>query len=155
MPEFAIVGFRLANTLSEHGAVSRGICAADQSGKLASITERIGIVGGDIGPGKLLSGEEIVSMNCWGFTPELFAPLDAQFREFLRHHGTESKGEFYLPAAVSQMIARGEASVSVLPTEASWFGVTYREDKPRVVAALESLVKAGAYPARLFETQTG
>ena len=89
-------------------------------------------------------------MNCWGFTPALFAGLDEQFREFLAAHGGEPKAEFYLPAAVSKMIARGQTTVRLLPTTASWFGVTYREDKPRVIAALAELVARGVYPARLF-----
>jgi hypothetical protein len=149
-PEFAMVGFRLENTLSEHGAVSRGVCVADGNGLLESITERVGILATDVGPGRPLSGNEIVSMNCWGFTPSLFAGLDEQFREFLSSSTGDLKAEFYLPAAVSKMIARQEATVRVLPTEASWFGVTYREDKPRVVAALAELVARGVYPAKLF-----
>ena len=148
--EFAIVGFRLAHTLSEHGAVSRGICTQEAGGQLATITERTGILSDDVGPGGKFSGEEIVSMNCWGFTPELFGGLDEQLRAFLVARGGEPKSEFYLPAAVSEMIGRGEASVRVLPTEASWFGVTYREDKPRVTAALADLVKNGLYPKKLF-----
>jgi hypothetical protein len=149
-PEFAMVGFRLANTLSEHGVVSRGVCVGDENGSLVSITERTGILATHVGVGRTFSGEEIVSMNCWGFTPALFTGLDVQFREFLALHGGEPKAEFYLPAAVSEMIARGEATVRVLPTEASWFGVTYREDKPRVVAALAELVNRGVYPPKLF-----
>jgi NDP-sugar pyrophosphorylase family protein len=149
-PEFAIVGFRLANTLSEHGAVSRGVCVADSKGALKSVTERTGILSGDVGPGRAFSGEEIVSMNCWGFSPMLFAGLDEQFREFLSARGDEPKAEFYLPAAVSEMISRGQATVRVLPTEAAWFGITYREDKPRVIAALSDLVNRGVYPAKLF-----
>ena len=150
--EFAIVGFRLANTLSEHGAVSRGICAADAVGRLASITETHGITAADVGaePGKKFSGDSTVSMNCWGFTPALFVGLDTQFREFLGARGTEPKSEFYLPGAVSTMIARGETTVRVLPTESAWFGITFREDKPRVQAALAALVGAGCYPARLW-----
>ena len=89
-------------------------------------------------------------MNCWGFTPAFFAGLDEQFRAFLAERGSELKAEFYLPAAVSTLIARGEATVRVLPTESTWFGVTYREDKPRVQAAIAELVASGAYPARLF-----
>ena len=147
---FAMVGFRLANTLSEHGAVSRGVCKSDANGALESITERTGILPTEVGAGRTYSGEEIVSMNCWGFTPELFSRLDAQFREFLSLHGDQPKAEFYLPAAVSTMIGRGQAAVRVLPTEASWFGVTYREDKPRVIAALAELVYRGMYPAKLF-----
>jgi hypothetical protein len=103
-----------------------------------------------VGPGKKFSGDTIVSMNCWGFTPALFAGLDTQFREFLATRGTEPKSEFYLPGSVSTMIARGETTVRVLPTESAWFGVTYRDDKPRVQAALLALVDAGLYPARLW-----
>lgn len=155
--EFAMVGFRLANTLSENGAVSRGVCEANEAGRLSSITEQTGIRPEEVGPGRKFSGDEIVSMNCWGFTPGLFARLDAQFREFLRTLSDEpgrkaapATAEFYLPTAVSTMIARGEAAVRVLPTESAWFGVTYREDKPRVVAAIAELVAGGRYPAKLF-----
>jgi NDP-sugar pyrophosphorylase family protein len=146
---FAMVGFRLANTLSEHGAVSRGVCDAAGTA-LRSIVEQSGILPTEVGAGKKFSGQEIVSMNCWGFTPDLFVALDAQFREFLAARAGEPKAEFYLPAAVSAMIAKGEATVTVLPTESAWFGVTYREDKPRVAAALAELVRAGKYPDKLF-----
>ena len=168
-----MVGFRLANTLSEHGAVSRGVCVADAAGALRSITEQTGILPGDVGIGKKFSGDELVSMNCWGFAPALFRALDAQLRNFLssvgcaaaaapslrmeekRGEGAASpidplKAEFYLPAAVSEQIARGHATVRVLPTASAWFGVTYREDKPRVTAAIAELVEAGKYPTRLF-----
>jgi hypothetical protein len=148
--EFAIVGFRISNTLSEHGSVSRGVCATDAAGHLTSIVETHGITAVEVGSGKKFSGDTIVSMNCWGFTPALFAGLDTQFREFLAARATEPKSEFYLPASVSNMIARGEATVRVLPTDSAWFGVTYREDKPRVQAALLELVAAGLYPARLW-----
>jgi len=148
--EFAMVGFRLANTLSEHGAVSRGVCVADPAGRLQSITEETGITVEQVGTGRKFSGAETVSMNCWGFTPELFTGLDRQFRGFLAAHGTDAKAEFYLPAAVSAMITRGGASVRLLPTQSTWFGVTYREDKPRVAAAIAELVRRGVYPAKLF-----
>jgi NDP-sugar pyrophosphorylase family protein len=147
---FAMVGFKLANTLSEHGAVSRGVCVAAAEGRLTSITEHTGIQPAEVGGGKKFSGAEIVSMNCWGFTPAVFAGLDAQFGEFLAARHGDPKAEFYLPAAVSTMIARGEASVRVLPTESTWFGVTYRDDKPRVQAAVADLVGRGVYPAKLF-----
>jgi NDP-sugar pyrophosphorylase family protein len=147
---FAMVGFRLANTLSEHGAVSRGVCVADATGALRSITEQTGILASDVGAGKKFSGDELVSMNCWGFTPALFPALDAQLREFLAARGGDAKAEFYLPAAVSEQIARGSAGVRVLPTASAWFGVTYREDKPRVTAAIADLVQRGIYPAKLF-----
>ncbi len=148
--EFAMAGFRLENTLSEHGAVSRGVTTAAPDGALVSIEERHGITAAEVGPGKTYSGREFVSMNCWGFTPALFAGLDAQFRDFLAVRAGEPKAEFYLPAAVSAMIGKGEAAVRVLPTESAWFGVTYREDKPRVEAAVAALVAAGTYPAPLF-----
>jgi NDP-sugar pyrophosphorylase family protein len=148
--ECAMVGFRLANTLSEHGAVSRGLCTAGSDGRLESITECTGILAGEVGPGRTYTGDEIVSMNCWGFGTALFAGLDAQFREFLTAHGGEPKAEFYLPAAVSALIARGEATVRVLPTTSTWFGVTYREDKPRVTASILERVRRGDYPEKLF-----
>ncbi|MEO6002618.1 MAG: nucleotidyltransferase [Opitutus sp.] len=148
--ECAIVGFRLANTLSEHGAVSRGVCTSEGESRLSSIAERTGILASHVGPGGAFTGDEIVSMNCWGFPPQVFDGLDQQFREFLAQHGHEPKAEFYLPAAVSKMIALRQASVRVLATDASWFGITYRDDKPRVVAALADLVDRGVYPRKLF-----
>ncbi len=153
-PEFALVGYRLANTLSEHGAVSRGLCAVAAAGRLESITERTGILAADVGPGRTFAGSEIVSMNCWAFSPALFDGLDRRLREFLSAHSGETKAEFYLPAAVSGLIGGGEATVRILPTKDAWFGVTYREDKPRVVAAIAALVAGGAYPAELFPTAT-
>ena len=156
---FSMVGFRLANTLSEHGTVSRGVCATAADGTLRSIVEQTSIAPTDVGSGRKFSGAEIVSMNCWGFTPALFPALERQLRSFLESLPAASapgaspdplKAEFYLPASVSTMIARGEATVSVLPTDSSWFGVTYREDKPRVSAAIAELVRTGAYPAKLF-----
>lgn len=147
---FSMVGFRLANTLSEHGTVARGICTSGAGGMLASIVETTNIAPTDVGPGRKHAADTIVSMNCWGFTPALFAGLDGQFREFLAARGGDARAEFYLPAAVSAMVARGEATVRVLPTDSSWFGITYRDDKPRVEAAIAELVHAGKYPARLF-----
>ena len=148
--QFAMVGFTLANTLSEHGAVARGLCATGPGGLLASITEQTGILAAEVGPGRKFSGSETVSMNCWGFTPALFAGLERQLHEFLAARGGDPKAEFYLPAAVSEMIARHEATVRVLPTGSAWFGVTYRDDKPRVVAAIAEQVRAGKYPSKLF-----
>jgi hypothetical protein len=148
--EFALAGYRLAHTLSAHGAVSRGVCEVGTDGTLRSITEETNLSPADVGPGRKFSGDEIVSMNCWGFTPALFSALDAQWENFLRNQGGQAKAEFYLPAAVSVMIARGEARGRVLPTASTWFGVTYREDKPRVQAALAELVRRGEYPERLF-----
>jgi NDP-sugar pyrophosphorylase family protein len=156
---FAMVGFRLSNTLSEHGTVSRGVCTVETGSTLKSIVEQTSIAPTDIGPGAKFSGAEIVSMNCWGFTPALFDFLDEQLRAFLERTllpagaaqaADPLKAECYLPASVSTMIANRQATVTVLPTDSSWFGVTYREDKPRVSAAITALVSAGTYPAKLF-----
>ncbi len=147
---YAMVGYRLANTLSENGAVARGVCTVGSDAHLQSVVENTGILRTDVGPGAKYSGDETVSMNCWAFTPGLFAALDRQFAAFLKARGGELKSEFYLPEAVSAQIAAGEAVVTVRRTTASWFGVTYREDKPRVEAALAALVAAGEYPAKLF-----
>ncbi|HEY0947266.1 MAG TPA: NTP transferase domain-containing protein [Opitutaceae bacterium] len=149
--QFAMVGYRLANTLSESGAVSRGVCTVDTAtGALQKIVEQTGILREDVGAGRKFSGDERVSMNCWAFTLALFTALDRQFGDFLRARGGELKSEFYLPEAVSAQIAAGQASVQVLGTSASWFGVTYREDKLRVQTALADLVARGEYPAGLF-----
>lgn len=147
---FAMVGFRMANTLSEHGAVSRGVSVCDTAGNLISITETHGITPAEVGAGKKFPGDQFVSMNCWGFTPALFGTLDAQWREFLAARGGDPKAEFYLPGAVSEQIARGQASVRVLPTASAWFGITFREDKPRVIAAVAELVRHGDYPPSLW-----
>jgi choline kinase len=146
---FAMVGFRLDRTLSEHGVVSRGVCTVNY-GQLRGIVEQTGILAAEVGAGKKFSGEETVSMNCWGFTSAVLAGLAAQFEEFLTTRGSDPKAEFYLPAAVAGMVGRGEATVRVLPTASTWFGVTYREDKPRVQAAILELVGSGAYPTKLF-----
>jgi hypothetical protein len=147
---FAMVGYRLANTLSENGAVARGVCTAGRDGRLQTVVENTGIRREDVGPGRKFTGEEIVSMNCWAFTPEFFPALDRQWREFIAARGSELKSEFYLPEAVSQQIAAGTATVAVRPTTAEWFGVTFREDKPRVQAALLDLATRGEYPLPLF-----
>ncbi|MGH7996392.1 MAG: nucleotidyltransferase family protein [Opitutaceae bacterium] len=146
---FAMVGFRLDRTLSEHGTVSRGVGRVE-AGHLVSIVERTAIAAADVGAGRAYRGDEIVSMNCWGFTPSLFPALGRGLRSFLQARGAEPKAEFYLPASVAELIAAGEARVDVLPTEADWFGVTYREDRPRVAAAIAARVCSGAYPLRLF-----
>jgi hypothetical protein len=147
--EFAMVGFRLAATLSEHGTVARGVCSV-AGGSLRAIEERTGISPADVGPGRDYSGEETVSMNCWGFTTALFPALEAGLGAFLGAKGMDPSAEFYLPAAISGLIGTGAFRVSVLPTHSAWFGVTYRDDKPQVAAAIAELVRRGTYPPRLF-----
>jgi NDP-sugar pyrophosphorylase family protein len=148
----SMVGFHLANTLSENGAVSRGVCDMAPDGSLRGVTEHTGILLADVGAGRKLAGETIVSMNCWGFTPEIFPYLDERFCTFLSTvlKVAPTKAEFYLPGAISDLIGRRELAVTVLPTSGNWFGVTYREDKPRVVAALAGLVADGKYPQKLW-----
>lgn len=150
---FAMVGYRLANTLSENGAVARGVCTVGPDNRLRTVVENTGILRTDVGPGRKFSGEEIVSMNCWAFTTEFFPALDRQWREFIAARGGELRSEFYLPEAVSQQIAAGTATVEVRPTSAEWFGVTFREDKPRVQAALAALAARGDYPVPLFPSR--
>ncbi len=151
----AMVGFRLANTLSEAGAVSRGVCAVDTDGHLRSVVENTGIRAEDVGPGRKLENDTIVSMNCWGFHPAFLSRLDRAFQSFLAGLSAPVptdllKAEFYLPAAVSSQISRGGLRVRVLPTAAQWFGVTYREDKPRVEQAIATLIADGQYPPALW-----
>jgi UTP-glucose-1-phosphate uridylyltransferase len=147
--QFSMVGFRLSKTLSENGTVSRGICR-EREGKLVSIVEEKAIARTDVGMGRRFSGNEIVSMNFWGFTPALFEGLDDGLRRFLAAAESDLKAEFYLPAAVSALIEKGAATVEVLPSADSWFGITYKEDRRHVTAAIEALVKGGSYPVRLF-----
>lgn len=145
---YAMVGYRLDRTLSDNGSVSRGICAVEGEGKLLGITERTAIFRDQTGriiadgnPPDLLTGEESVSMNFWGFTPDLFGRLELLFEEFLEERGDDPKAEFYLPAAVSSLIASGEAEVTLLDTPDVWYGLTYPEDKASVVAALAALCR--------------
>jgi hypothetical protein len=150
VPSYAMVGFPLGNTLSENGAVSRGVCAVGAEGFLKNIEEHTGILASEVGAGKRYDPATPVSMNCWGFDAKAFLPqLDAAWREFVAMRGKEPKTEFYLPAAVNSLVQSGAARVRVLPTVDNWFGVTYREDKPHVQAALAALVANGTYPSPL------
>ena len=155
---FAMVGYKLALTLSENGSVARGICDVASDGTLKSVTEMTKIVRTPDGaenrenpdsPVKL-TAKELVSMNLWGFTPELFAALEARFPEWLAANATKEKSEWYIPFVVDELIHEGKATCKVLPTESSWFGVTYREDKPFVMDEIRKLVDAGEYPSKLF-----
>jgi len=156
---YCMVGFKLKNTLSDFGSVSRGICESDDGGMLESVTEMTGIEkaeGGaeqknDDGSVTKLTGEEVVSMNMWGFTPGLFPKLEEKFIAFLEKAGGEMKSEFYIPSVVDEMIHEGTADTQVIETESTWFGVTYQEDKPHVIGSIQALIDAGEYPAKLWE----
>lgn len=156
---FAMVGYRLDLTLSENGTVARGICQLDAGSHLLGITEmtRIARVASGAIENRedpdcpvVLSGSDRVSMNLWGFTPGIFAVLTERFPLWLEKHGLEEKAEWYIPFVVDELIKDRKAVVNVLPTESTWFGVTYREDKPSVVASIARLVEAGEYPKKLF-----
>ena len=157
-PDYAMVGFVLRNTLSEHGTVARGVSRVDGNNYLTSIVEMLKI--GPDGNGAKdttadgtitkLTGDEAVSMNFWGFTPAVFGQLRTQFTAFLKKSGQEEKSECYIPATVGELVTAGLAKVKVLRTNDSWFGVTYREDRPRVVESIRQLITRGDYPEKLW-----
>lgn len=160
--EYAMVGFQLKNTVSENGSVSRGVCVADENGYLASVTERTRIEKYEGGihytedDGKTwqnLGGDTTVSMNLFGFTPSFVQEIQAGFPEFLQKALAETplKGEYFLPSVVSRLIGEGKARVKVLTSPDKWYGVTYQEDKPVVVAALAAKTAEGLYPDGLWE----
>jgi len=157
--DYAMVGFILRNTLSEHGTVARGVSRVDENNYLTSIVEMLKIepdgngaknTGAD-GTITKLTGDEAVSMNFWGFTPDYFAHSEKLFTDFLRNESDLTKVEFFIPKVVNTLIESGEASVKVLRSSAHWFGVTYREDRERVIQSLQTLVANGEYPERLWQ----
>lgn len=156
--EYSMVGFRVGNTLSESGTVSRGVCQTNAEGLLTSVVERTAIarIDGKIcftdenGARVVLDEETPVSMNMWGFTPDYFVYSERSFINFLTHNINSPKGEFYIPTVVNELINSGEATCRVLDTTSKWFGVTYNEDRPEVVKKLQALVAAGEYPKDLF-----
>lgn len=157
---YCMVGYRLSNTLSESGAVSRGICEKDADENLVSVVERTHIerLGGAAAykdeSGKMIpfDDESIpVSMNMWGFTPEYFEHSERYFKEFLAQFGQQPKSEFYIPYVIDMLIKNKTATVKVLDTPSKWFGVTYAEDKPGVMIKLAELVRKGVYPERLWK----
>ncbi|MEO6053137.1 MAG: sugar phosphate nucleotidyltransferase [Chthoniobacterales bacterium] len=155
---YALVGYILRNTLSDHGTVSRGVCTVSSEGYLKDIKEmtsirreRDGAVSEEADKQPLaLTGDELVSLNLWGFTPGIFPHLRTLFTQFLEERGQEMKSEFFIPFAVDELIASKKAEVKVLQTTSSWLGITYREDKPLVQEALAKMTAAGDYPASLF-----
>lgn len=145
-PTYAMVGYRLDKTLSEHGTVSRGVCATDADDYLTTIVENHkigrtekGIENIEDGLYNRFQGNEPVSMNFWGFMPDFFDGLEALFVDFLRENEGNSKAEYPIPNVVSYLMQRGKARVKVLHCDAEWFGVTYQDDRPAVVARLAAL----------------
>lgn len=157
---YAMVGFRVGNTLSENGTVSRGVCTTNAEGHLTTVVERTKIARIDDKVSYKDENDEWVviddntpvSMNMWGFTPDYFRYSENYFREFLsdEKNMTNLKSEYFIPLMVNKLITDGTASVSVLDTTSKWFGVTYPEDRPETVARIKKLVEEGVYPNKLF-----
>jgi len=155
---WAMIGYRLANTLSNFGAVSRGVCCVDADNMLLNVTERTKIkrnektvVYQDDNNNEITLDENLpVSMNFWGFTPALFGCLKAGFENFLKSNRENLTTEYYIPSEVSRQIDEKNADVRVIPTSSSWFGITYIEEKTAAVAQIKALVDAGVYPKRLW-----
>lgn len=147
--DYCMVGFRLQNTLTENGYVSRGVCETE-NGELRSVTERTKIsdckyTEDDGKSWTALDPQTVVSMNLWGFRPDIFGYIEDGFKVFLNERINEPKSEYYLPSVVSSLIESGEKSVKVLVAEDKWYGVTYKEDKQNVVDAVEKMVNGGLY----------
>jgi hypothetical protein len=157
-PDYSMVGFILRNTLSDFGSVARGVCQVSTDGYLEHIVEmtkieRDGNGGRNMAPDGMvtrLSGDEPVSMNYWGFTPRVFDQLRERFEKFLEANASDLKAECYIPNTVGELVNAGEARVKVLHSRDSWFGVTYREDRPRVIDSIRRLIVNGQYPERLW-----
>ena len=151
--DFSMVAFQLDNTLSDFGSVTRGLCTLDGD-KLDTVIETDGLQMSSDGMKSdrkiVLSGKEPVSMNVWGFTPDLFFYLESMFIEFLEKEGKELKSEYLIPSVVNTLIQSGQKSVQTLHSSEKWFGVTYKEDKPYVTEQIKKLIDNGNYPKKLF-----
>lgn len=157
--DYSMVGFRVGNTMSENGSVSRGVCSVNADGNLTKVVERTGIAYDEDhricfldenNETEYLDPSTPVSMNLWGFTPDYFSYSDREFRRFLDKCLTTPKAEFYIPTAIDTLINSGEATVKVLDTTSRWFGVTYAADRQGVVDKLAALHAAGEYPDTMF-----
>jgi len=155
---YCIVGYKLGNTLSDHGHVNRGVCGADKNGMLANIVETRQIEktsDGAKAPGAdgsfiKFTGDEIVSMNLWGFKPSCYKFLGEEFRNFIARSGMDLKSELDIPTSVDKFVKSGQISIKILMSNERWFGVTYREDKPFVVDNINRMVRDGVYPASIY-----
>ncbi len=155
---YGMVGYRLKNTLTSHGTVSRGICEVDKEGKLLSIQERTKIqrkenqiqYTEDDQHWISLPENSITSLNCWGFTPDIFYEIEKDFKEFLQKTSHLTQAELYLPTVIDHLMKKGYCDVKVLPTSEKWYGVTYQEDREEVVSSIREKIKAGIYPENLW-----
>ena len=157
--DYAMVGFRVGNTMTENGSVSRGVCETNDNGLLTSVVERTSIAydkdhniyfTDENGKEQPLEPNTPVSMNLWGFTPDYFDYSDREFRKFLDANLNTPKSEFFIPLVIDTLINSGEATVKVLDPDSKWFGVTYAADRPGVVEKFAELHRSGLYPSPLF-----
>ncbi len=156
--DYCMVGYRVANTLSEFGAVSRGVCQPDADSFLVEVVERTHIEHRDAAIAYknekdqfvTIPGESIVSMNFWGFTPSFFGFLNKGFETFIKTNAENLKAEFYIPSMVNELIRSHRATVRILRCDEQWFGMTYREDRFAVVKSIRELVSKGIYPENLW-----
>lgn len=155
LPNYALIGYRLKNTLTKHGSVSRGVCTVE-NGMLVNIVERTKIYSSNNGAYYELDGQKhalasdtVVSMNSWGFTPDVFEKVEKNFKKFLENHINEAKVEYYLPSAIEELKSEGLCTVSVYNTSGQWYGVTYKEDKEYVKSGINKLIDEGVYPEKL------
>ncbi|MDD3109003.1 MAG: nucleotidyltransferase, partial [Alistipes sp.] len=155
---YCMVGYEIRNTLSEYGAVSRGVCSVDGNGNLISMVERTKI---ERRNGRIvfldeneqetpLAEDTPVSMNMFGFTPDYFKYSEEYFTEYLAQNINHPKSEFYIPTMVNKLVGEGKAQLRVLHSAAQWFGVTYKEDRPAVVERIRKQIEAGIYPENLW-----
>ena len=155
----SMVGYTLHNTLSEHGTVNRGVCSVDESNNLIEVIERVKIavqdgkvqynIGADDPCGEV-DANASVSMNYWGFHPSIFKEIEEGLHAFMKENANNPTAEYYIPNIVTDMIVSGKMNVRVIPTNDNWFGVTYKEDKPMAVAAINKHITAGVYPDKLW-----
>lgn len=160
--KMALMGFKVGNTMSDYGYVSRGVCDVNKDGDMVSVTERTNIyyVTDEAGNKKIVYEEDgtqhdlapdiRVSMNFWGFTPRVFEVAEGMFAKFVEENGDHPKSEFFIPSVPDYMVKNGMATFRVIPTSSKWFGVTYKEDKPIVQESILKLVNDGDYPEKLF-----
>lgn len=155
---YCIVGYKLGNTLSEHGHVNRGVCQVGSNGLLVNIVETRQIEktkDGAVAPGPdgqqlHFTGNEVVSMNLWGFKPSCYDFLGKEFRNFIDQKGMDPKSELDIPTSVDKFVKNGEITIQILMSNEHWFGVTYREDKPFVVENINRMIKDGVYPESIY-----
>ena len=156
---YAMAGFRLGNTLSDYGTVARGVCHCDDKMFLHDIVERIGIgkhakgahYFDEDGTEHILSGDEVVSMNFFGFHQSIFGYLSKEFKDFFKEHGNDPGAELFIPSVVDVLLKSGRVNVKVLPTHETWFGVTYKEDMEIARRSVRRLIEEQIYPKKLWE----